>query len=104
VTLVEFRLAPDDGGTRQTIRESGYAALPHNLRQHSFRINDAGWNDQVYNSRHTWMLDAEHARRMTPIFAALGDTTRLYLVHRLAEGQPQSIAHLAGGWSSRTRA
>jgi DNA-binding transcriptional ArsR family regulator len=32
-----------------------------------------------------------------PIFAALGDTTRLRLVARLCEGGPQSIARLTSG-------
>jgi len=35
------------------------------------------------------------AERAAPIFAALGDTTRLALVTKLAEGTPQSIAKLA---------
>lgn len=32
-----------------------------------------------------------------PIFAALGDATRLTLVGRLVDGQPRSIAQLADG-------
>lgn len=32
-----------------------------------------------------------------PIFAALGDSTRLELVGRLVDGQPRSIAQLADG-------
>lgn len=32
-----------------------------------------------------------------PVFAALGDVTRLKLVGRLVDGQPRSIAQLAGG-------
>jgi DNA-binding transcriptional ArsR family regulator len=32
-----------------------------------------------------------------PLFAALGDPTRLELVARLCEGGPQSIARLTGG-------
>jgi DNA-binding transcriptional ArsR family regulator len=32
-----------------------------------------------------------------PVFAALGDTTRLKLVGRLIDGQPRSIAQLADG-------
>ena len=38
-------------------------------------------------------------RRKTPapVFAALGDETRLSLVAKLCGGQPQSISQLAGG-------
>ena len=34
---------------------------------------------------------------VTPVFAALGDLTRLELAHRLADGSPRSIAQLADG-------
>lgn len=36
-------------------------------------------------------------RRFAPIFAALGDDTRLSLVSKLANGKPSSIAHLTEG-------
>ena len=32
-----------------------------------------------------------------PVFAALGDATRLEIVSRLSDGQPRSIAQLTGG-------
>jgi DNA-binding transcriptional ArsR family regulator len=45
--------------------------------------------------------DAGVARRApassAPVFAALGDETRLQLVRRLSSGGPQSIARLAAG-------
>ena len=34
-----------------------------------------------------------------PVFAALGDTTRLQLLSRLSDGRPRSIAKLADGFS-----
>ncbi len=34
---------------------------------------------------------------VTPVFAALGDATRMQLVHRLATGEAQSIVQLAEG-------
>jgi DNA-binding transcriptional ArsR family regulator len=40
---------------------------------------------------------ANAASGAAPIFAALGDETRLRLVARLCEGGPQSIAGLAAG-------
>ena len=36
-------------------------------------------------------------RNAAPIFAALGDETRLQLVVRLSTGGPQSISHLTAG-------
>jgi DNA-binding transcriptional ArsR family regulator len=36
-------------------------------------------------------------RRSAPIFAALGDATRLYVVSRLASEGPRSISQLADG-------
>jgi DNA-binding transcriptional ArsR family regulator len=41
-------------------------------------------------------------RNPAPVFAALGDETRLWLVGRLAGGMPHSIAELTEG-SQRTR-
>ena len=35
--------------------------------------------------------------RRAPVFAALGDETRLVLVTKLADGQPHSISHLTRG-------
>lgn len=37
------------------------------------------------------------AAEAAPVFAALGDETRLALMARLGAGEPQSIAHLALG-------
>ncbi|MGA7107103.1 MAG: metalloregulator ArsR/SmtB family transcription factor [Terracidiphilus sp.] len=45
---------------------------------------------------------AEKRRAHAPIFAALGDTTRLALVRRLSRGEPCSITQLTEG-SSLTR-
>lgn len=38
---------------------------------------------------------AAEAERAAPIFAALGDRTRLSLLHRLADGQARSISSLS---------
>ena len=40
--------------------------------------------------------DRSHADPV-PVFAALGDATRLELVSRLSDGEPRSIAQLTGG-------
>lgn len=46
-------------------------------------------------------MSSPEARRAlanpAPVFAALGDTTRLELVSRLSDGQARSIAQLTGG-------
>ena len=41
----------------------------------------------------------ESSEQLSGVFAALGDATRLHLVHRLQAGQPQSIAQLSQGLS-----
>jgi len=48
-TLVEFRLEPIANGTRLTVVESGFDALPSNRRPHALRMNDAGWTEQMRN-------------------------------------------------------
>ncbi len=40
---------------------------------------------------------AAHLARSAPVFAALGDETRLVLVARLSGGEPLSIVRLAAG-------
>jgi DNA-binding transcriptional ArsR family regulator len=40
---------------------------------------------------------ADRRRNVAPIFAALGDETRLAIVTRLSEGRPRSIADLTDG-------
>lgn len=42
-------------------------------------------------------MKAERLERAAPLFAALGDATRLSLLVRLGEEGPQSITRLAGG-------
>jgi DNA-binding transcriptional ArsR family regulator len=41
--------------------------------------------------------DLARKRTNAPVFAALGDTTRLFLIAKLAKGQPLSIVQLTGG-------
>jgi uncharacterized protein YndB with AHSA1/START domain len=48
-TLVEFRLEPEGEGTRLTITESGFDALPAEARDNSFRLNEGGWTEQMGN-------------------------------------------------------
>jgi uncharacterized protein YndB with AHSA1/START domain len=48
-TLVEFRLKPIAGGTRLTVTESGFDALPSARRAESYRMNEQGWAEQMGN-------------------------------------------------------
>lgn len=47
--LVEFRLEPTAEGTRLTITESGFEALPDHRRLEVLRGNTEGWNIQADN-------------------------------------------------------
>ena len=48
-TLVQFELEPIAGGTRLTVTESGFDALPERRRQDAFLLNEGGWAIQVQN-------------------------------------------------------
>jgi len=48
-TVVEFRLEPTAAGTRLTITETGFDALPDHRRPDALRLNDKGWTTQLEN-------------------------------------------------------
>ena len=48
-TVVEFRLEPIQTGTRLTITESGFAAIPDPRGLEALRRNTQGWNEQAKN-------------------------------------------------------
>jgi uncharacterized protein YndB with AHSA1/START domain len=48
-TLVEFSLEDASGGTVLTIVESGFDRIPVARRDEAFRMNDAGWTEQLKN-------------------------------------------------------
>lgn len=48
-TLVEFRLEPAGEGTRLTLSESGFAALPPDRAPLALRGNESGWDEQARN-------------------------------------------------------
>jgi uncharacterized protein YndB with AHSA1/START domain len=48
-TLVEFRLESISTGTRLTVTESGFDALPPDRKPDVLRLNDSGWAQQVKN-------------------------------------------------------
>ena len=48
-TLVSFTLEDAAGGTRLTIVESGFDAIPEARRATAFRMNSAGWDGQAKN-------------------------------------------------------
>jgi uncharacterized protein YndB with AHSA1/START domain len=52
-TLVEFTLEETATGTRLHVVESGFDKIPAHRRAEAFRMNDAGWAEQVKNiARH----------------------------------------------------
>lgn len=52
-TLVEFRLEETAKGTLLVVTESGFDKVPSWRRLEAFRMNDAGWAQQVANiARH----------------------------------------------------
>lgn len=48
-TLVEFTLEPSEAGTRLTVVESGFDALPEERRAENYRQNEGGWEEQMRN-------------------------------------------------------
>jgi uncharacterized protein YndB with AHSA1/START domain len=48
-TLVECRLEPTANGTRLTLVESGFDALPSHRKPDAFRMNNDGWAQQMRN-------------------------------------------------------
>jgi len=51
-TLVEFRLEVHAGGSLLIVTESGFAAIPMERRFEAYRMNDAGWSEQIKNITH----------------------------------------------------
>ncbi|MFL6698342.1 MAG: SRPBCC family protein [Vitreoscilla sp.] len=49
MTLVEFLLEPQDGGTLVTVVESGFDRLPHERIAEAWRMNERGWAEQLVN-------------------------------------------------------
>jgi uncharacterized protein YndB with AHSA1/START domain len=56
-TLVEFRLSESEAGTELRITESGFEHIPQGRRAEAFRMDDAGWAQQILNI----------ARHVTPV-------------------------------------
>lgn len=48
-TLVEFHLEAVEQGTRLTVVESGFEAIPADRRARHMRDNEGGWDEQVRN-------------------------------------------------------
>jgi uncharacterized protein YndB with AHSA1/START domain len=49
MTLVEFRLEPSGSGTRLTVTETGFEALPPHRQPDALRMNERGWGAQMQN-------------------------------------------------------
>ena len=48
-TLVEFRLESKGGGTLLTVTETGFDAIPKYRKFEAYRMNEAGWTEQIQN-------------------------------------------------------
>ncbi len=48
-TLVEFKLEPKGGGTLLTVTETGFDAIPKDRQFEAYRMNEAGWTEQLQN-------------------------------------------------------
>ena len=51
-TLVEFRLEAHGDGSLLVVTESGFAAIPKERRFEAYRMNEAGWSEQIKNITH----------------------------------------------------
>jgi len=49
MTLVEFTLDDVPGGTKLTVRESGFDQIPETRRKEAFQLNSDGWKYQMEN-------------------------------------------------------
>ena len=50
-TVVEFRIEPNGAGTRLTVTEAGFDALPPHRQPEALRMNSSGWATQLENVR-----------------------------------------------------
>lgn len=97
-TLVEFTLEEVTDGTRLTIVESGFDKLPPDgATRRGARTTAAGPSRSRISPAMSKARNAAAARlhETAPVFAALGDPTRLRIVARLCAGGPQSITRLS---------
>ena len=49
MTLIEFALEEVADGTKLTVTESGFDAIPLARRAEAFRMNSEGWSEQIRN-------------------------------------------------------
>lgn len=101
-TLVSFTLDGAAGGTRLTIVESGFNALPASRRATASRMNSAGWDGQAKNiqkflangSAASGSRNAPHEREATSLYGVrqLTDSMRAVRVNTIlmADDIPES--------------
>ena len=102
MTLVVFALEETPGGTLLTITESGFDRIPRARRAQASTMRPTTMDGPIRRSSSRSICLMPHSRAPTlkasaPLFAALGDQTRLALVVRLCAQGPQSIAKLTAG-------
>ena len=82
-TLVSFTLEEAAGGTRLTIVESGFDAIPASRRATAFSKNSAGWDGQARNLQK--FLTSGHAEAGPRSAPHERDTTALYGLRQLTD-------------------
>jgi uncharacterized protein YndB with AHSA1/START domain/uncharacterized damage-inducible protein DinB len=82
-TLVTFTLEDTAGGTRLTIVESGFDAIPAHRRATAFKMNSAGWDGQAKNIAKFLSGGEETGPRHAPHER---EATSLYGVRQLIDG------------------
>ena len=93
-TLVTFTLDETPDGTRLTVVESGFDQIRSRVAPRPSRMNEGGWTEPLTAEHRAPCLRGVAAGRgpargagvgAAPMFAALGDETRLALVARRAQ-------------------
>ncbi len=101
-TLVEFRLEKtaerhSAGAHGVRLRQDSQRPPPGSLPQERRRLDRANEEYREAMSRRSRSSAAAKRQAHAPVFAALGDETRLALVAKLCGGQPHSISQLTHG-------
>ncbi len=96
-TLVVFELDDAPGGTRLTVTETGFDADPARAPRGRVRGQRRGMGRSDRSHREVLGAGTVTPHAVAPVFAALGDETRIAIVDRLAAHGPMSIVRLADG-------
>ncbi len=102
-TLVSFTLEDAAGGTRLTIVESGFDAIPESRRAKAFSMNSKGWDGQAENLRKFVAATPETGSPTT-------ENRTVDIIHRIGIKAPvakvyaalSTVEGVAGWWTRET--